>query len=88
MSTSRVERPRLVLTSGEPAGVGPELCAQVAAGAAGTLPDCELTILGDRDLLADRARAAGVDPSALRIGHHPLAVPRARTACWATRTAP
>lgn len=75
MSTSRPERPRLVLTSGEPAGVGPELCARLASGAAGALPDCELTILGDRGLIAERASATGIDPSSLRIGHHPLAVP-------------
>jgi 4-hydroxythreonine-4-phosphate dehydrogenase len=73
MSTSRAERPRLVVTSGEPAGIGPEICAQVAAGRAGGLPDCDLTLLGDRGLIAERASAAGVDPASLRIEHHPLA---------------
>lgn len=74
MSTSRADRPRIVITSGEPAGIGPEICAQLAAGMAGTLPDCTLTLLGDRALLADRARAAGVDPAGLPILHHPLRV--------------
>jgi 4-hydroxythreonine-4-phosphate dehydrogenase len=59
MSTSRADRPRLVITSGEPAGIGPELCAQLLADGA---PDCELCILGDRELLRERAVMAGVAP--------------------------
>ncbi len=66
--------PRIALTSGEPAGVGPELCLEIARR---ELP-CELVCLADRDLLADRARqvaanahltvrsqadTAGTDPS-------------------------
>ncbi len=65
MSKRRSERlrpdaplPRLVLTSGEPAGIGPELCAQVAATRD---YDCELVCLGDPALIADRARDAGVE---------------------------
>jgi 4-hydroxythreonine-4-phosphate dehydrogenase len=45
--------PRIVLTSGEPAGIGPELCLALAAM---ELP-CELVCLGDRTLLEERARA-------------------------------
>jgi 4-hydroxythreonine-4-phosphate dehydrogenase len=45
--------PRIALTSGEPAGVGPELCLALAAM---ELP-CELVCLGDRALLEERARA-------------------------------
>ena len=90
MSTSRARprsqsrRPRIALTSGEPAGIGPELCAQVAA-----LRDfdCELVCLGDRGLLAERAGSAGLalevlEPgtparrrSSLQVEHHPLAAP-------------
>ena len=44
-------RPRLILTSGEPAGIGPDLCIQVAQR---TWP-CELIIAGDADLLQQRA---------------------------------
>lgn len=47
--------PRIVLTSGEPAGIGPELCLAVARQA---FP-CELVCLCDRDLLAQRARELG-----------------------------
>ena len=72
MSTSRPDPVRLVVTSGEPAGIGPEICAQVLAAAP---PGCDITLLGDRDLIAGRARAAGVDPSMLDIGHHPLRAP-------------
>lgn len=72
MSTSRPDPVRLVITSGEPAGIGPEICALLL----GDAPEgCELTVLGDRDLIADRARAAGIDPSALTIDHHPLPAP-------------
>ena len=49
--------PRIALTSGEPAGIGPELCALLASQR--ELP-CELVCLGDRALLAARAAAAGV----------------------------
>ncbi len=47
--------PRIALTSGEPAGIGPELCAAVARSAW----PCELVCLGDRALLAERAASTG-----------------------------
>jgi 4-hydroxythreonine-4-phosphate dehydrogenase len=43
---------RIAVTSGEPAGIGPDLCLKLATG---PLP-CELVCLGDRELLAARAR--------------------------------
>jgi 4-hydroxythreonine-4-phosphate dehydrogenase len=80
---------RIALTSGEPAGVGPELCLALALQA----QPCELVCLGDRGLLAERARRlnlgvalhaydgtrAGAAPPAgtLRVAHVPLAVPSA-----------
>ncbi len=88
MSTSRARRqeasrrPRIALTSGEPAGIGPELCAQVAALREF---DCDLVCLGDRGLLAERASSARVgldllEPGApgrgrpsLQVEHHALA---------------
>ena len=81
---------RIAITTGEPAGVGPELTAQALAGAAAHWPDAQFTVLGDADLLAARARAVGVDWAALlgaghgpgraahhRVGvqHQPLSVP-------------
>lgn len=47
----------VVVTSGEPAGIGPEICARLAAD----LPDSNLVILCDRPLFEARARAAGLD---------------------------
>lgn len=76
--------PVIAVTSGEPAGIGPELCLRLA-GYAG---DAHPVILGDRALLADRAAALGlevslrdfcpknpVDRSKLDILHIPLAAP-------------
>ncbi len=47
---------RLVLTSGEPAGVGPDLCLAVADR---DWP-CALVLAGDPDMLESRARALGL----------------------------
>jgi len=63
--------PRIALTSGEPAGIGPELCLALATR---ELP-CELVCLGDRQLLEERA-------AALRLGvrlrnYQPVAAPQA-----------
>ena len=43
--------PKLALTAGEPAGIGPDLCVQIAQE---TLP-CQLVVIADRDLLRQRA---------------------------------
>ncbi|UXY15029.1 4-hydroxythreonine-4-phosphate dehydrogenase PdxA [Chitiniphilus purpureus] len=48
-------RPALALTTGEPAGIGPEIAAAVAAGH----PEVRLVLLGDRALLSQRAQALG-----------------------------
>ncbi|ANQ86053.1 4-hydroxythreonine-4-phosphate dehydrogenase [Azoarcus olearius] len=53
--------PVLAVTSGEPAGVGPELCARLLAR---DWP-ARLVVLGDADLIAARAAAAG-SPIAVR----------------------
>src|SRR6185312_15774467 len=50
--------PRIALTSGEPAGIGPDLCLLLAREG-GDLP-CELICLADLDLLAARARLLGM----------------------------
>jgi 4-hydroxythreonine-4-phosphate dehydrogenase len=77
---------RFALTSGEPSGIGPELCLAVARSA---IPG-ELICLADRDLLAERARMLGWqialrdydsnarrphEPNTLTVLHQPLAVP-------------
>ena len=77
-------RPVIAVTSGEPAGIGPELCLRLA-----TFPgDVQLVVIGDRNLLAERAKLLGlnvavrafcpknpVDRSMLDILHIPLAAP-------------
>ncbi len=76
---------RLVLTPGEPAGIGPDLAVRIAQQA----QDVELVAIADPALLADRARAIGADlvlepvdydapPVAHRPGHLKIdAVPMA-----------
>jgi 4-hydroxythreonine-4-phosphate dehydrogenase len=81
-----VTAPVIAVTSGEPAGIGPELCLRLAGYEGGARP----VILGDRDLLAARAAALGVavrlrefrpgspvDRDCLDLLHVPLAVPSA-----------
>jgi 4-hydroxythreonine-4-phosphate dehydrogenase len=51
------EKPRIAITSGEPAGIGPE----ISLAAAVRQTDAEIVVLGDRTLLAQRARAAGIE---------------------------
>jgi 4-hydroxythreonine-4-phosphate dehydrogenase len=81
--------PRIALTSGEPAGIGPELCLALAL----TELPTELVCLGDAALLAERARQLNLDvglrrydgareraaalhtPGTLLVAHQPLAVP-------------
>lgn len=48
--------PRLLLTTGEPAGIGPDLCVMLAQR---ELP-CALTVIGDPKLLEDRAARLGL----------------------------
>jgi 4-hydroxythreonine-4-phosphate dehydrogenase len=62
---------KIVLTSGEPAGIGPDLCALMARESFAA----DLVILGDRELIAARGRLHGIDPGALNIEHIPLAHP-------------
>ncbi|HSG89276.1 MAG TPA: 4-hydroxythreonine-4-phosphate dehydrogenase PdxA [Pseudomonadales bacterium] len=77
---------RLVITAGEPAGIGPELLARLAQVAHAT----RWVVATDAGLLAERASATGVDlrlqpfdpaddgpdkPGTLRVLHVPLAVP-------------
>ena len=49
--------PVIALTSGEPAGIGPELCAMLGARELAA----RLVVIGDEGLLAERARCAGLD---------------------------
>ena len=57
MSCPRPSLPRIILTSGEPAGIGPDLCLQIAAR---DWP-CALVVAGDPQLLAERAAMLGLE---------------------------
>jgi 4-hydroxythreonine-4-phosphate dehydrogenase len=63
--------PVIVITSGEPAGIGPELCLALTER---EFP-ARLVILGDRQLIEERARLLGRSTDGLEILHVPLAVP-------------
>lgn len=78
-----MSRPVVAVTSGEPAGIGPELCLRLAGWNGPARP----VVLGDRELLAERAavlglpvrlreyrREAAVDRDELEVLHVPLAV--------------
>jgi 4-hydroxythreonine-4-phosphate dehydrogenase len=86
MAMTHPHRPalRIAITTGEPAGVGPELTAMALAGAAAHWPDVQFTVFGDAALLEARAQVVGVDWTALvssavggvrvRVEHRPLSV--------------
>lgn len=78
--------PRIALTSGEPAGIGPDLCVAIAQRPW----DCALVCVADRALLAERADRLGLplsmrdydpdnvtphEPGTLTVAHTPLAAP-------------
>ena len=54
--------PAILITSGEPAGIGPELCAMLAERHRAQPFPARLVVLGDRDLLAHRAQRIGLSP--------------------------
>lgn len=65
--------PRLTLSSGEPAGVGPDICIRSAQQAHAA----DITVLGDPDLFASRAAALGL-PLSIDTDPHPA--PKAQQA--------
>ena len=83
-----LDQPIIAVTSGEPAGVGPELCLRLLADVAEKKPPARLIVLADRQLMLERASALGfagalrdwtpgLVPSAeaLDVLHLPLPVP-------------
>jgi 4-hydroxythreonine-4-phosphate dehydrogenase len=63
--------PKLALTAGEPAGIGPDLCVQIAQQ---DLP-CKLIVIADREQLQERARLLRLPlkimsySSTIEVGH-------------------
>jgi 4-hydroxythreonine-4-phosphate dehydrogenase len=82
-----VAAPRIAITSGEPAGIGPDTCVMLAQAGC----DAELVVIADADLLAATAAAlqlplqiepydpdatpAAQRPGSLKVLHLPLRVP-------------
>ena len=71
MTSVNSTNPTLTLTAGEPAGIGPDLCVQIAQK---DLP-CKLVVIADKNLLQDRARIIQsplklLDYSSSTVGNH------------------
>jgi len=77
-------QPVIAVTSGEPAGIGPDICVALAAQSPSCLP-ARIVVLGDRALFAERARQLGItlsvrdyqpgaeqQPGVLDVVHVPL----------------
>ena len=60
MRADRLAVPRLVLTAGEPAGIGPDLCLMLAAQNHELTRSVQLVVAVDPELLAQRARQLGL----------------------------
>jgi len=60
--------PLIAVTSGEPAGIGPDICLRLSERAW----PARLLILGDRQLLAQRAEALNLAADTLNVCHIPL----------------
>src|SRR5437660_264918 len=80
--------PSIAVTCGEPAGIGPELLAMLAQRQIGQRLPARLVLVGDRELLTERAKRIGLAPTyadydpvvfgprgAIEVLHQPLAVP-------------
>lgn len=67
-ASKSADLPVIAVTSGEPAGIGPDICLRLAE----RKWPARLVVLGDRDLFAERARLLGLDPNAIDIRHVPL----------------
>lgn len=73
--------PRIAITTGEPAGIGPEISLAALDVINDAVKDARITLIGDTTLLQERARAVHVPwPVAASIEHVPL-----RTAALAGR---
>jgi 4-hydroxythreonine-4-phosphate dehydrogenase len=68
-------RPRLVLTAGEPAGIGPDLCVMIAAQVQANPADFDLVCVADENLLRERAAQLGLELKSsahFSIRHQPV----------------
>lgn len=61
-------KPKIVITSGEPAGIGPDICLNLGTTKPPAADDAELYIIADPELMVERASQLGV-PVELQIHH-------------------
>jgi 4-hydroxythreonine-4-phosphate dehydrogenase len=71
--------PRIAITAGEPAGIGPDLCVMLQRKQF----KADITIIADNPLLASRAQQIGVPTSAIKVRHVAL-----KSSCIAGRLDP
>lgn len=82
------KRPLIAITAGEPAGIGPELCARLAQRQREQPWPATLVVLGDRELLQARTRRLGIavdwptytagappETGKIAVWHRPLTAP-------------
>ena len=70
-TASKTAKPTIAVTSGEPSGIGPDICLCLAQREW----NARLVVLGDQALIATRAAALGLDPERIEIRHVPLRQP-------------
>ena len=63
--------PRIAITSGEPAGIGPDICVLLAQHEF----KAEITIIGDAEMLAARAKLLKLSFDTKKVLHSPIAAP-------------
>ena len=63
--------PRIAITSGEPAGIGPDICVLLAQ----LEIKAEITIIGDAEMLAARAKLLKLNFDTKKVLHSPIAAP-------------
>jgi len=68
---SKTAETRIAVCSGEPAGIGPDICLCLAS----RIGKARLVVFGDRKVLEQRARALGLDAGKLDIHHIPAPAP-------------
>lgn len=69
--TSPSTIPHIAITSGEPAGIGPDICILLAQHTIAA----DITIIGDADMLAARAKALNIQFDIKNVLHAPTAAP-------------
>lgn len=69
--TSPSTIPHIAITSGEPAGIGPDICILLAQHTIAA----DITIIGDADMLAARAKALNIQFDIKNVLHAPTASP-------------